>query len=126
MPTIVLLLSVGAAFAAEPAVSTAAVAVELSTVSAAIPAARLEPPRPPAHTKRLLETATDVARDLADTVAYLEAGRVYFRAFSRETHTHAENQRMLEFLREYEAELNTAKKEETILNDWIRKAASLK
>ena len=35
-------------------------------------------------------------------------------------------QRLLEFLRDYEAELNTAKKEETILNDWIRKAANLR
>ena len=138
MTTLFLLLSVGGAFAAEPAVSTAAPVVpvvDISTPAApAAPvvavstpaAARLQPPQPPAHAQRLLQTAADVSRDLADTVAYLEAGQIYFRAFARETHTHAENQRMLEFLREYEAELNTAKKEEVILNDWIRKAASLR
>jgi len=124
MTTILLLLSVGVAFAAEPAASADAPAVETST--AAPPAAPLEPPRPPAHVRRLLQTAADVATDLADTVAYLEAGQVYFRAFARRTHTHAENQRMLEFRREYETELNTAKKEEVILNDWIRKAANLR
>ena len=122
MTTIFLLLSAGAAFAAEPAVSTTTPVVEISTPAAA----RYEPPRPPAHARRLLQTATDVSTDLADTVAYLEAGQVYFRAFARETHTREENQRLLEFLRDYEAELNTAKKEEVILNDWIRKAASLK
>ena len=113
-----------AAGAAEPAALPAA--VETSTPAAAAIASKLEPPTPPAHVKRLLQTATDVARDLADTVAYLEAGQAYFRAFARETHTAEENQAMLRFLREYEAELNTAKKEEVILNDWIRKAANLK
>lgn len=113
-----------AAGAAEPAVPPAV--VETSTPAAAAVAPKLEPPAPPAHAKRLLQTATDVARDLADTVEYLEAGQVYFRAFARETHTAEENQAMLRFLREYEAELNTAKKEEVILNDWIRKAANLK
>ncbi|MBI5239613.1 MAG: hypothetical protein HY926_04010 [Elusimicrobia bacterium] len=119
MTTILLVLSL-AACAAEPAVPAA---VEISTPAAA---KRLEPPVPPAHAKRLLQTATDVAGDLAETVAYLEAGQVYFRAFARETHSNEENQAMLRFLREYEAELDTAKKEEKILNDWIRKAASLK
>ncbi|MCX5797556.1 MAG: hypothetical protein NTY77_18860 [Elusimicrobia bacterium] len=124
MTTIFLLLSVGGAFAAEPAVSTSTpvAAVEVSTPAAP----KLQPPQPPAHTQRLLQTATDVSQDLAVTVAYLDAGQLYFRAFARETHTHAENQHMLEFLREYEAELNTAKKEEVILNDWIRKAANLR
>ena len=110
-----------AAGAAEPAALPAA--VETSTPAAAAIASKLEPPTP---VKRLLQTATDVARDLAETVAYLEAGQTYFRAFARETHTAEENQAMLRFLREYEAELNTAKKEEVILNDWIRKAANLK
>jgi hypothetical protein len=122
MTTIFLLLSAATAFAAEPAVSTTTPAVEISTPAAA----RYEPPRPPAHVRRLLQTATDVSTDLADTVAYLEAGQVYFRAYARETHTHVENQRLLEFLRDYEAELSTAKKEEVILNDWIRKAANLR
>ncbi len=116
-----------AAGAAEPAAETAAPAVPAVAVpTPAAVALKIEPPTPPAHAKRLLQTATDVARDLADTVAYLEAGQVYFRAFARETHTAEENQAMLRFLREYEAELSTAKKEEVILNDWIRKAANLK
>jgi hypothetical protein len=127
MTTLLMLFSL-AACAAEPAapsteVSTSAVpAVEVSTPAAP----KLTPPAPPAHAQRLLQTATDVARDLAETVAYLEAGQAYFRAFARETHTPEENQALLRFLREYEAELATAKKEEVILNDWIRKAASLK
>ena len=119
--TIILSLFVATAFAVEPApVSTATVVV--STPSAAT----CEPPQPPAHAQRLLQTAADVSRDLADTVAYLEAGQTYFRAFARNSHTREENQRLLEFLRDYETELGMAKKEEAVLRDWLTKAAALK
>jgi hypothetical protein len=109
----------GTVCAAEPAPPPA---VAVSTASAA----RVEPPQAPAHAQRLLQTATDVSRDLADTIAYLEAGQIYVRAFIRETHTQAEGQRLLEFQRDYEAELSTAKKEEAVLRDWLMKAAALK
>jgi hypothetical protein len=122
MNTILLLLWAGAARAAEPAAPAPAPVVAVSSVAAA----RNEPPQAPAHVQRLLQTATDVSRDLADTVAYLDAGQTYFRAYARGTHTQAEDQRLLEFLRDYEAELDTAKKEEAILRDWLVKAASLK
>ena len=121
MITMILFFSVGAACAAEPAAPPPP-DVAVSTVGAA----RYGPPQAPAHTQRLLQTAADVSRDLADTVAYLEAGQIYLRAFMREAHTQAENQRLLEFQRDYEAELNTAKKEEAILRDWLVKAAPLK
>jgi hypothetical protein len=122
MTMIPLLFWAGAALAVEPAMSTPTPVVEVSTTAAV----RYDPPQAPAHAQRLLQTAADVSRDLADTVAYLEAGQAYFRAFTRDTHTQAENQRLLEFLRDYEAELGTAKKEEAILRDWLVKAAALK
>jgi hypothetical protein len=127
MTTLLIFFSL-AACAAEPSAEAPVSSVPSVALAVSTPAAAgmTSPPTPPAHAKRLLQTATDVARDLADTVAYLEAGQAYFRAFARETHTAEENQAMLRFLREYEAELSTAKKEEVILNDWIRKAASLK
>jgi hypothetical protein len=119
MAAILLLMWAGMACAAEPSPPPA---VAVSTASAA----RVEPPQAPAHAQRLLQTAADVSRDLADTVSYLEAGQIYARAFLREAHTQAENQRFLEFQRDYEGELSTAKKEEAVLRDWLMKAAALK
>jgi hypothetical protein len=121
MVTIFLLFSSAAAFAAEPALSTAAPAVELS--SAAVSA---QPPQPPAHAQRMLQTAADVARDLADTAAYLEAGQLYSRSYGRQSHTLAEDQRLLEFQRDYQAELDTARKEEAVLRQWLEKASALR
>jgi hypothetical protein len=122
MIMIFLLFSSAAAFADEPAVSTAASAVELSSAAAV----SAQPPQPPAHAQRLLQTATDVARDFADTAAYLEAGQIYYRAYARQSRTLAEEQRLLEFQRDYQAELDTAKKEEAVLRDWLAKAAALR
>jgi hypothetical protein len=122
MAITILFLLTSAAFAAEPAASAPPPAVTVSTVGAA----RYEPPQTPAHAQRLLQSAADVSRDLADTVAYLEAGRIYLRASMREMHTQAESQRLLEFQRDYEAELSTARKEEAVLRDWLAKAAPLK
>jgi hypothetical protein len=119
----VLLLSIlaGPAAAQGVAVSSSAPAVAVSTAEA-----RYEPPAPPAHAQRNLDTAADLSRDLAETVAYLEAGLSYFRAFTKTTHNAAENKLFVKFLDDYERELNAARKEEQVLKTWLDKAAALK
>jgi hypothetical protein len=121
MPLLLLSLASVPAAAQAVAVSSAAPAVVISTAEA-----RYEPPQPPAHSQRTLETATDLSRDLAETAAYLEMGLGYFRAFTKVTHNAAENKLFVKFLDDYERELGTAKKEEQVLRAWLEKAAALK
>jgi len=140
MKTIALLLSVVGFFqifsvraqAADAEPSTPSVSASTQTpatgaVAVSTPAAaRYEPPQPPAHTRGMMDTTADTVRDLADTIAFLEAGQTYFRAFARDTHTIDENQRLLEFLKDYDAELVAARKKEAALRSWLEKASALK
>ncbi|MFA6003314.1 MAG: hypothetical protein WC881_04530 [Elusimicrobiota bacterium] len=107
---------------AVPVGAMGADSVSLSTAAAVV----YEPPAPPAHAQRNLESAADLSRDLADTVAYLESGQSYFRPFTKGTHTPAENKLFVGFLDQYEKESATAKNEVKVLRDWLEKAAGLK
>lgn len=106
--------------------SVPAGAAEPAAISTAAAVAAYEPPAPPAHAQRELDTAADLSRDLAETVAYLEAGQSYFRAFTQATHTPAENKLFVKFLEQYEKELAAAKKEYQVLRDWLENASGLK
>ena len=86
----------------------------------------LLPPRPPAHAQRVMETATDVSRDLHETLAFLEAGQSYYKAFAKGTHTAEENKAFVKFLEDYERELETAKKEFALLQAWFKNSSDLK
>ena len=76
-------------------------------------------PIPPEHSRRSLETASELAEDLAAVVKYLEAGQSYYRAYQSGTHTVEENADFLKFLERYEQELNIAKKEAPALRKWV-------
>ena len=85
----------------------------------------LMPPDPPRHEQRTLDTASDLARDFAQTVAYLEMGQSYFKAYKRTTHSKVENTAMLKFLETYERERDTARREHTVLTQWVRERSDL-
>ena len=131
-----LLLAAGLSRAAEVpvAVSSAPVAVStapvsVSTQTAPAPPAEpkgLLPPKPPEHVKRDLSTASEVALDLASTLAFLEAGKVYYKAYAQGTHSAEENKAFLAFLQDYERELGTAKGEFDVLQAWLGKKSGLK
>lgn len=97
----------------------------LAALAADAPPALL-PPAPPAHAQRLMETASDVSKDLAETLAFLEAGQSYYKAYVKGTHTSEENKAFVKFLLDYERELETAKKEFGLLQDWFKKSSELK
>jgi len=102
-----------------------ALTVGFSFGAAAATRGSLKAPARPARKVRKLSTATELARDLALVVDYLERGQSYFRAYQRGTHSIEENKQFLDFLEHYEKELLVAKKETRTLNKWIASKGSL-
>lgn len=85
----------------------------------------LMPPSPPRHEQRMVDSASDLARDLTEVVAFLEQGQAYFRAYKKGSHTTEENAAMLRFLETYEQERELAKKEAKLLNSWVQERSDL-
>ena len=86
----------------------------------------LMPPAPPAHSQRSMETAADVSKDLHETLAFLESGQSYYKAYAKGTHSSEENKAFVKFLQDYERELETAKKEFALLQTWFKSSSELK
>lgn len=86
----------------------------------------LMPPKPPVRAKASLDSAGDVARDLAAAVEYFEAGQSYYRAFTKGSHSHEENAAFVRFLEEYEQELAIARKTHLTLGLWLEKKSAVK
>ena len=86
----------------------------------------LLPPKVPARPKGTLDTAGEVARDLAVRVEYFENGQSYYRAYTKGSHTPEENKAFVKFLEDYEAELGIAKRTHAILGLWLEKRSSIK
>ncbi len=138
--TLFLLLAVPSVRAAElpplPGMPGAAVVVSTPSAAApvAAPAAAPEPPKPapllppavPARPKGTLDTAGEVARDLAVRVEYFENGQSYYRAYTKGSHTPEENKAFVKFLEDYENELGIAKRTHAILGVWLEKKSSIK
>jgi hypothetical protein len=131
--TAFLLLSATLAQAAElPGLPGSSVAV--STPAAPVPApvaeapkpAPLMPPRIPERPKGTLDTAGEVARDLAIRVEYFENGQAYYRAYTKGSHTPEENKAFVKFLEDYENELGIAKRVHAILGVWLDKKSAIK
>ena len=107
-------------------------AVAVSTPSAApaanasVIAAPLLPPKVPARPKGTLDTAAEVARDLALRVEYFEHGQSYYRAYTKGSHSPEENKAFVQFLEDYEAELGIAKRTHAILGVWLDKKSAIK
>jgi hypothetical protein len=128
---IFLLMSAATANAADlPGMPGAAVvAVAPSTSSAAaenVSVIALLPPKVPARPKGTLDTAGEVARDLAARVQYFEDGQAYYRAYTKGSHTPEENKAFVKFLEDYENELGIAKRTYAILGVWLEKKSSIK
>jgi hypothetical protein len=85
----------------------------------------LKVPAKPKRERRKLDSATDLAKDLALVVDYLERGQSYFRAYQRGTHSLEDNKKFLSFLEHYEKELAVAKKEIRTLDKWVEARGSL-
>lgn len=90
------------------------------------PKALLLPPKVPARPKGTLDTAGEVARDLAVRVQYFEDGQSYYRAYTKGSHTPEENKAFVQFLEDYENELGIAKRVHTILGVWLDKKSAIK
>lgn len=135
MITILFLLSAVAANAADlpalpgmPGASVVAVATPAETTPAPAEAkpAPLLPPKVPERPKGTLDTAGEVARDLAVRVQYFEDGQAYYRAYTKGSHTPEENKAFVKFLEDYENELGIAKRTYAILGVWLEKKSSIK
>ncbi|MBI5596079.1 MAG: hypothetical protein HY928_08335 [Elusimicrobia bacterium] len=87
--------------------------------------AGLVSPAPPAHARRSLDSPSDLVKDFAEVVSYLDAGQAYFRAYQKGTHTVEDNKRFLAFLEAYEREYAVAKKESLALRTWVMERGSL-
>lgn len=111
-----LIAAAGMLWAQEPSTPTA---------PAPEPPRVLVPPAPPAHARRSLDSPTELARDFAEVVAYLDAGQAYFRAYQKGTHSVEENRAFLAFLEVYEKEYAVAKKEADALRTWVKERGAL-
>lgn len=122
LPAAVLLGAVLTAAAQAPSTPTASYA---PPAEAEAPRA-LVPPAVPAHARKNLDSPTELARDLAEVVAFLEQGQAYFRAYQKGTHTPEENRQFLAFLEAYERESAVARKEAAALKKWVDEQSGLK
>ena len=133
--TLFLLLAAPCVRADEPPVlpGMSRMAVAVSTPTAAAPVAAVEkkaavllPPKIPARPKGTLDSAGEVARDLAVRVEYFENGQAYYRAYTKGSHTPEENKAFVQFLEEYENELAIAKRVHALLGEWLEKKSAIK
>lgn len=85
----------------------------------------LKVPERPKRERRKLDSATDLAKDYALVVDYLERGQRYYREYQRGTHSVEDNKKFLKFLEHYEKELAVAKKEVATLQKWTEARGSL-
>lgn len=122
-----LLLNAPFALAADlPGMPGAALVAVAPPAPAETKPAPLLPPAVPARPKGTLDTAGEVARDLAARVQYFEDGQAYYRAYTKGSHTPEENKAFVRFLEDYENELGIAKRTYAILGVWLEKKSSIK
>ncbi len=130
MITILLLLLAAPLHAADalplPGMPGAAVAVSTPVAAAPEPKAVLLPPKVPTRPKGTLDSAGEVARDLAVRVEYFENGQSYYRAYTKGSHSPEENKAFVQFLEDYENELGIAKRVHTLLGVWLEKKSAIK
>lgn len=85
----------------------------------------LVPPAFPPHARKSLDSPSELARDLAEVVTFLEQGQAYFRAYQKGSHTPEENKQFLAFLEAYERESAVARKEAEALRKWVLEQSAL-
>ncbi|TBR21752.1 hypothetical protein EPO15_09445 [bacterium] len=85
----------------------------------------LTPPALPAHARKNLDSPSELARDFAEVVTFLEQGQSYFRAYQKGSHTPEENKAFLAFLESHEREQAVARKEADALRKWVLEQSAL-
>jgi hypothetical protein len=85
----------------------------------------LFPPKAPARGKNSLDSPGEVARDLAASVEFFEAGQSYYRAYAKGTHTPEENAAFVKFLETYEKEQQIARRTHAALGQWLEKKSKV-
>lgn len=96
-----------------------------SLLAAAALAAGPTAPVPPQRAKASLDSASEVALDMAQALSFLEQGQVFYKAYAKGSHTAEENKAFLKFLADYEHQLETVKKELEVLRQWADKKSGL-
>ena len=109
-----------------PAPAPAPIVAPAPVAPAEAPKAVLLPPKVPARPKGTLDSAGEVARDLAVRVEYFENGQSYYRAYTKGSHSPEENKAFVKFLEDYESELGIAKRTHAILGLWLEKKSAIK
>jgi hypothetical protein len=66
-----------------------------------------------------------VARDLAASVEYFEAGQAYYRAYAKGTHSAEENAAFVKFLEDYEKEQLNARRTHAALGQWLERKSKV-
>ena len=107
----------------DPVVAVSTPAVVVPEVKKPAP---LLPPKIPARPKGTLDSAGEVARDLAVRVEYFENGQAYYRAYTKGSHSPEENKAFVHFLEDFENELGIAKRTHAILGIWLDKKSAIK
>lgn len=85
----------------------------------------LTPPASPAHARKNLDSPSELARDYAEVVTFLEQGQAYFRAYQKGSHTPEENKLFMAFLEAFEREQVVARKEGEALRKWVLEQSEL-
>jgi hypothetical protein len=75
--------------------------------------------------KNSLDGAGEVARDLAASVEYFEAGQAYYRAYAKGTHSAEENAAFVKFLEDYEKEQLNARRTHAALGQWLERKSKV-
>jgi hypothetical protein len=89
-------------------------------------AADLTPPALPDREKNELTSASGVALDMAKSIAFMEQGQAYYKAYAKGSHNAAENKAFVRFAEDYDRELNNVRKELDVLRIWVDKKSDLK
>lgn len=114
-----LLLTLMPVLSQQPSTSTAPAAAPVQEKKG------LFPPKAPVRPKNSLDSAGEVARDLAASVEYFEAGQSYYRAYAKGTHSAEENAAFVRFLEEYEKEQAVARRTHAALGIWLEKKSKV-
>lgn len=103
----------------------AALALAGEPTPAIAPSAKASPPEAVKRAKPTLDSASEVALDMARALSFLEQGQVFYKTYAKGSHTAEENKAFLKFLADYEHELETVKKELEVLRQWVEKKSGL-
>ena len=83
-------------------------------------------PNPPVREKQELSSASAVVLDMAKSIAFMEQGQAYYKAYAKGSHKAEDNKAFVRFAEYYDRELSTVKKELEVVKLWVDKKSELK